>query len=56
MLFVLGLIAIAITFLPFVTMQRSNTDLAVNLGTFATVLGLALGAIGGYRQARSLTR
>lgn len=55
-LFAFGLIAIGVTFLPFITLQRSNTDLAVNLGTFATVLGLLLGAIGGYRQARSIGR
>jgi len=53
-LFALGLIAIAVTFVPFITLRRSNTDLAVNLGTFATVLGLALGVLGAYRQARSL--
>jgi hypothetical protein len=53
-LFVLGLVAIGITFVPFVTLHRSNTDLAVNLGTFSTVIGLALAVFGAYRQARSL--
>jgi hypothetical protein len=55
-LFVVGLIAIAVTFIPFVALHRSNTDLAVNLGTFATVIGLGLGVFGAYRQARSLHR
>lgn len=53
MLFALGLLAIGLTFVPFLTLRRSNTDLAVNLGTFATVLGLALGAFGAYRSTRS---
>jgi hypothetical protein len=39
---------------PFLALHRSNTDLAVNLGTFSTVLGLALAVVGAYRQARSL--
>ena len=55
-LFFLGLVAIGLTFIPFVTLHRSNTDLAVNLGTFATVIGLGLGVLGAYRQARSLHR
>ena len=55
-LFAIGLLAIAATFLPFLALQRSNTDLAVNLGTFSTVLGLALGVLGAYRQARSLDK
>lgn len=52
-LFAFGLLAIGVTFVPFLTLRRSNTDLAVNLGTFATVLGLALGALGAYRSSRS---
>lgn len=55
-LFVLGLIAIAITFIPFVALHESNVNLAVSLGTFATVVGLALGVLGAYLQARSLPR
>lgn len=55
-LFALGLIAIGITFVPFIALQRSNTDLAVSLGTFATVIGLALVVVGAYQQARSLHR
>ncbi|MEP7054094.1 MAG: hypothetical protein ABI912_02455 [Actinomycetota bacterium] len=55
-LFVIGLVAIALTFIPFVALHRSNTDLAVNLGSFATVVGLALAGLGAYRQSRSLTR
>jgi hypothetical protein len=54
LLFAIGLIAIGITFVPFLALHRSNTDLAVNLGTFSTVLGLALAVVGAYRQARSL--
>jgi hypothetical protein len=55
-LFVAGLIAIAVTFIPFVALHRSNTELAVSLGTFATVIGFALGLLGAYRQGRSLNR
>lgn len=55
-LFAVGLLAIASTFLPFVALHRSNTDLVVNLGTFSTVIGLALGVVGAYRQSRSMHR
>jgi hypothetical protein len=51
--FVLGLIAIAVIFLPFVFRGNRESGLLWGLGSFLAVVGLALAMAGLYRQIKS---
>jgi hypothetical protein len=51
--FALGLIAIAVIFLPFVFKGNRESGLLWGLGSFLAVVGLALAMAGLYRQIKS---
>ena len=51
--FVLGLIAIAVIFLPFVFKGNRESGLLWGIGSFLAVVGLALAMAGLYRQIKS---